>query len=944
MTQIGARTTGGLLKITVANGGTGFTSAPTISFSGGGGTGATAYAHMAGTQIRSIAIYSPGSGYTSSPTVAINGGGGTGAAATATAYTGSFRPMTFYKGRYNDLYGVDGMGRGIRWDGDSANVEAIGMVKPAIAPTIVGSSTGSGGYVASIQLVSAGVGYASPPTVTLSGGTPSKTARATARIANGRVTDIRVTEPGAGYQATPSVTISGGMGSGAVLNVGLKGSISSLYLSAAGSGYTTSPTCSGTTSACVFTCTNHGMTNGDKFYFTELTGGTGLTTNYSYNVTNAAANTFQANTTTGGTTNIFTGVLTSGRIIIPAPRVVFNNTNGLTDAYATVIIDSDGRITSADLHKAGTGATTSGVTASITGGAGTGATFGVDLQFTVDSVTASNTGSGYYVAPVISFQAQSSDPSGYGAAATAVVNGSGNLTGATVYNGGRYRERPTASIKDTQAVAQAQLARPLVGKYYCAIRYLDDTLESAGGPITSDISELVEVNADSVGSLTWTFSHNGLDDRVTAMELWRTSADQGVVLFRVATIQKTAPEWSGTYIDTISDTSLTDYTRQGYGMLPITLPSGQANARRFGVPPAEMAVACVFQDRAWYAVDTTGARPNSLLFSEVDEPESVPDFNELVVQENTSESDKIVALIPVGAMLLIVQTAHIYRLSYVAQPVIDASISLAGYRGVLNSQCWDVLGGVAFLVDSYGMYAFDGNNEDPISVPIDNYWREKIIDFTKADQFHVKADIPTRTVRFFYCQSGDSSPTRALCYCIGTKAWWEETYPAAITATAPSRIGNRNEALMATASGGFLKSTGTQDSGAGVQYQLRTGNMPLVNEGGSRSIAFLYKPTTADSTLNVRMHYNDSDTPRANAISSDRGNGFTTVNGSTDAALNLKKTRSALGDATGYAKAYFSGRVDDRSAGADRHIAIAVAGTQTSDAVTIHSVAVEGVK
>lgn len=944
MTQIGARTTGGILKVTVGNGGTGFTSAPTISFSGGGGTGATAYAHMAGTQVRSIVVHSPGSGYTSNPTVSINGGGGTGAAATATAHTGSFRPMSFFKGRYNDLYGVDGMARGIRWDGDSASVESIGLVKPAIAPSIVASSTSAGGYVASIQLVTGGVGYAGAPTVTLTGGTPTTTAKAVARVNNGRVTDIKVTEPGAGYQATPKVDISGGIGSGAVLSVGLSGKVSNLYITAAGSGYTTTPNCTGAVTGCVFTCTNHGMTNGDTFYFTSLSGGTGLTTNTTYNVTNAAANTFNANTVSGGTTNIFTGALTAGVIVIPPPRVAFNNTNGLTGAYATVVIDGDGRITSAVLHRGGSGATTSGVTASITGGAGSGASIGVDLSFQVSAVTASNTGSGYYAAPIISFQAAPTDPGGGGAGATALINNSGNITGATVYSGGRYLEKPTAYIIDSSAVAQASLAKPMKGRYTCAIRYLDDTPESQGGPINSDISETVEVEVDSVGSLTWTFSHNGVEDRVSAMELWRTSADQSVVLFRVATIQKTDAAWSGSYVDSVSDTDLTDYTRAGYGLLPMTLPSGQVNARRFGVPPAEMAVGVLFQDRAWYAVDTTGARPNSLMFSEVDEPESVPEFNELIVQENTGEPDKVVALIPLGAVLLVVQTAHIYRLTYVAQPVVDAAISLAGYRGVLNSRCWDVIGGVAFLVDSYGMYAFDGNNEDPISVAIDNYWRDKIIDFSKADKFHVKADLATRTVRFFYCKSGDSEPVRALCYCIGTKAWWEETYPSAVTATVSTLIGNRNETVLATQAGGFLKNTGTQDSGSGVAYEMRTGNMTLVNEGNSRSIALLYKPTVNDSTLNVRLHFNNSETPRPNAIASDRGDGFTTATGSTDATLNLKKTRSALGDATGHAKAYFSGRIDDRSAGADRHLAVAVAGTQASDAVVIHSIAVEGAK
>ena len=151
----------------------------------------------------------------------------------------------------------------------------------------------------------------------------------------------------------------------------------------------------------------------------------------------------------------------------------------------------------------------------------------------------------------------------------------------------------------------------------------------------------------------------------------------------------------------------------------------------------------------------------------------MPAFNELVVQQNSGTPDKIKALIPVASDLLIAQDAHLYKLSYVAQPVIDASVTLVGYSGILNERCWTVMGGVAFIADSFGLYAFDGMQEEPISVPIDNYWREGIIYMSKAGQFHVSSDYDTKTVRFHYCQSSDASPTRALCYCVATQAWWE---------------------------------------------------------------------------------------------------------------------------------------------------------------------------
>ena len=68
-------------EVTVTAGGSGYTSAPTVSFSGGGGTGAAATASISANQVVSITVTNGGSGYTSPPTISFSGGGGTGAAA-----------------------------------------------------------------------------------------------------------------------------------------------------------------------------------------------------------------------------------------------------------------------------------------------------------------------------------------------------------------------------------------------------------------------------------------------------------------------------------------------------------------------------------------------------------------------------------------------------------------------------------------------------------------------------------------------------------------------------------------------------------------------------------------------------------------------------------------------------------------------------------------------
>jgi len=76
-------TDGALAALSLTTGGTGYTTAPTVAITGGGGTGATATAIVSGGAVTGFNITNAGTGYTSQPTVALTGGAGTGAAATA---------------------------------------------------------------------------------------------------------------------------------------------------------------------------------------------------------------------------------------------------------------------------------------------------------------------------------------------------------------------------------------------------------------------------------------------------------------------------------------------------------------------------------------------------------------------------------------------------------------------------------------------------------------------------------------------------------------------------------------------------------------------------------------------------------------------------------------------------------------------------------------------
>jgi len=86
---------GGGAGVLLLAGGSDYTSAPTVVFTGGGGTGASATVEVQNGAVTSISMTSGGRGYTSTPTISFTGGNGTGAAATAAAAGGGTLSSSF---------------------------------------------------------------------------------------------------------------------------------------------------------------------------------------------------------------------------------------------------------------------------------------------------------------------------------------------------------------------------------------------------------------------------------------------------------------------------------------------------------------------------------------------------------------------------------------------------------------------------------------------------------------------------------------------------------------------------------------------------------------------------------------------------------------------------------------------------------------------------------
>lgn len=231
--EVGGQLTG----IQVTGAGSGYTSAPTLTISGGGASvNATATTTISAQVSNTVTVNTPGAGYTN-PVVTISGGGGSGATATATQTAGQITGIT-----------VTNQGSGYAFP-PNVTITDGGYGAAATAQVAAGSVTG-------FTILNGGSGYITP-TVTLIGGDGTG-ATATATVTAGVITAINVVNPGTGYNTIPPTVVitetGGGPGTGATATATLvNGTVIAATLTSAGTGYTTAPTITPSSGGATFT-------------------------------------------------------------------------------------------------------------------------------------------------------------------------------------------------------------------------------------------------------------------------------------------------------------------------------------------------------------------------------------------------------------------------------------------------------------------------------------------------------------------------------------------------------------------------------------------------------------------------------------------------------------------------------------------------------------------
>lgn len=145
--------------------------------------------------VASIALSNNGSGYTSAPTVAFTGGGGSGAEAEAVL--------------------SNGIAIAITDAGDDYTTAPTIVIAPPPAGGVqaVATVTVASGSITAVTVSNPGFGYTEPPAITLSGG--GGTGGILTASLTGRVRSINITKPGIGYGTAPTVAFTGGGGTGA---------------------------------------------------------------------------------------------------------------------------------------------------------------------------------------------------------------------------------------------------------------------------------------------------------------------------------------------------------------------------------------------------------------------------------------------------------------------------------------------------------------------------------------------------------------------------------------------------------------------------------------------------------------------------------------------------------------------------------------------------------
>jgi hypothetical protein len=161
-------------------------------------------------------------------------------------------------------------------------------------------------------------------------------------------------------------------------------------------------------------------------------------------------------------------------------------------------------------------------------------------------------------------------------------------------------------------------------------------------------------------------------------------------------------------------------------------------------------------------------------------------------------------VMPLNQWLFILAEYRIYRFHYVSDPALDSSFPPVGSRGVVNNRCWVLADGAGYLMDTLGIYVFDGNSIDSrIGEPVQELFRNTTladikIRWERRDSFHAVLEPNEGVIRWFVVMDGNESPHHALCLHYRSARWWVEEYSFPVTASCLGELNGKPQVFLAT--------------------------------------------------------------------------------------------------------------------------------------------------
>ena len=132
------------------------------------------------------------------------------------------------------------------------------------------------------------------------------------------------------------------------------------------------------------------------------------------------------------------------------------------------------------------------------------------------------------------------------------------------------------------------------GTYICAVRYRTKNVPAQ----FSSISVTTYVTAQTADKMTWSNIVHSASTRVDAIELWRTTAGQQNVMYKIGEIANSPGSSPSSFTDIIDDINTSN--KVGDETMVIIDSDGTLIARRFEPPPDWFKYVTMFQDRYFY--------------------------------------------------------------------------------------------------------------------------------------------------------------------------------------------------------------------------------------------------------------------------------------------------------------------------------------------------------